>query len=158
MNLRIKSGLFNSKRSLFYRARVNFQMKDVPGSRMWIWKPSLLALSFAGDGLTLALPAPCACLLSCVRLFATPWTAAHQVPLSMEFSRQEYWSGLPFPPPGDLPNPGLKLMSSASLALQADSLPLSHQGSPSFTWSIDIFNVFMYNRRSTRLGPGICVF
>ena len=41
-----------------------------------------------------------------VKLFATPWTVAHQVPLSMEFSRQEYWSGLPFPSPGDLPNPG----------------------------------------------------
>ena len=44
--------------------------------------------------------------LSCVRLFATPWTVAYQAPQSMEFSRQEYWSGLPFPSPGDLPNPG----------------------------------------------------
>ena len=43
--------------------------------------------------------------LSCVRLFATPWTVAYQVPLSMGFSRQEYWSGVPFPSPGDLPNP-----------------------------------------------------
>ena len=43
-----------------------------------------------------------------VQLFATPWTVAHQAPLSMGFSRQEYWSGLPFPPPGDLPNPGIK--------------------------------------------------
>ena len=41
-------------------------------------------------------------------LCATPWTAAHQAPLSMEFSRQEYWSELPFPPPGDLPNPGIE--------------------------------------------------
>ena len=46
-----------------------------------------------------------------VRLFATPWTVACQVPLSMEFSRQEYWSGLPFPSPGDLPDPGIKLVS-----------------------------------------------
>ena len=46
--------------------------------------------------------------LSCVRLFVTPWTVAYQVPLSMEFSRQEYWSGLPFPPPGDLPEPGVE--------------------------------------------------
>ena len=45
----------------------------------------------------------CACMLSCVRLCVTPWTAACQAPLSMEFSRQEYWSGLPCPPPGDLP-------------------------------------------------------
>ena len=46
--------------------------------------------------------------LSHVRLFATPWTVAYQAPLSMRFSRQEYWSGLPFPSPGDLPNPGIK--------------------------------------------------
>ena len=43
-----------------------------------------------------------------VRLFATPCTVARQAPLSMEFSSQEYWSGLPFPPPGDLPNPGIE--------------------------------------------------
>ena len=47
-------------------------------------------------------------LLSHVLLFATPWTVAHQVHQSMGFSRQEYWSGLPFPPPGDLPDPGVK--------------------------------------------------
>ena len=44
--------------------------------------------------------------LSCIQLFETLWTVAHQVPLSVEFPRQEYWSGLPFPLPGDLPNPG----------------------------------------------------
>ena len=53
-------------------------------------------------------------------LSATPWTVTHQAPLSMEFSRQEYWSGLSFPSPGDLPNPGIK---PASPALWADSLP-----------------------------------
>ena len=47
-------------------------------------------------------------LLSRVRLFVTPWTVAHQAPPSMEFSRQEYWSGLPFPSLGNLPNPGIK--------------------------------------------------
>ena len=51
--------------------------------------------------------------LSHVRLFATPWNVAYQAPPSMEFSRQEYWSGLPFPSPGDLPNPGLKPGSPA---------------------------------------------
>ena len=56
-------------------------------------------------------------MLSCVRLFATPWTIAHQVPLSMEFSRQESWSGLPFPTPGDLPHPGTKPTSPASAVL-----------------------------------------
>ena len=58
--------------------------------------------------------------LSCVWLFAIPWTVAYQAPPSMEFSRQEYWSGLPFPSPGDLPDPGIKPRSPA---LQADALP-----------------------------------
>ena len=59
-------------------------------------------------------------LLSHVRLFAIPWTVVYQVSLSMGFSRQEYWSGLPFPSPGDLPDPGIKPRSPA---LQADALP-----------------------------------
>ena len=63
-----------------------------------------------------------------VRLFATLWTAARQVPLSVGFSRQEYWSRLPFPSPGDLPDPGIKPVSPEAPALQADSLPLGHQG------------------------------
>ena len=58
-------------------------------------------------------------LLSHVRLFVTPWTVAHQAPLSMGFSRQEYWSGLPFPSPGDLPDPDIEPRSPA---LQADAL------------------------------------
>ena len=53
---------------------------------------------------------------------ASVMSDSHQAPLSVEFSRQEYWSGLPCPPPGDLPNPGIKPVSLASLALQADSL------------------------------------
>ena len=65
----------------------------------------------------------CVQLLSRVRLFVTPWTVARQAPLSMGFSRQEHWSGLPCPPPGDLPDPGIE---HASPALQAGSLPLSH--------------------------------
>ena len=52
-------------------------------------------------------------LLSCVRLFATPWTVAHQAPLPMGFSRKEYWSGLPFPSPGDLPGLGIEPQSNA---------------------------------------------
>ena len=67
-------------------------------------------------------------MLSHVQLFATPWTVAHWAPLPMEFSRQEYWSGLPFPSPGDLPNPGIKHRSPA---LQADSLPSELPGKPS---------------------------
>ena len=59
-----------------------------------------------------------------------PWTVAHQAPLYMEFSRQEYWSGLPFPTAVDLPDPGREPMSLASPALAADPLPLRHLGSP----------------------------
>ena len=59
----------------------------------------------------------CSRVLSCGRLFATLWTVARQAPLSMEFSGQEYWNGLPLPPPGDLPNPGIKPVSLASPAL-----------------------------------------
>ena len=55
--------------------------------------------------------------LSCVQLFATPWTVACQAPLSMRFFRQEYWNGLPFPTPGDLPNPGIESTSLMSPAL-----------------------------------------
>ena len=62
-------------------------------------------------------------LLSRVRLFATLWTVAYQAPLSMGFSRQEYWSGLPCPVPGDLPYPGIKPMSPGSPVFQAGSLP-----------------------------------
>ena len=55
--------------------------------------------------------------LSRVRLFETPWTVAYQAPLSMGFSRQEYWSGVPFPPSGDLSNPGIELASLSYPAL-----------------------------------------
>ena len=65
--------------------------------------------------------------LSHVRLFATPWTVARQAPLSMGFSRQEYWSGLPFPSPGDLPNPGIEPRSPT---LEADALTSGSPGKP----------------------------
>ena len=63
--------------------------------------------------------------LSRVRLFAIPWTVVYQASLSMGFSRQEYWSGLPFPSPGDLPDPGI---DPRSPALQADALPSEPPG------------------------------
>ena len=68
--------------------------------------------------------------LSRVRLFATPWTVAYQVPPSIRFSRQECWSGLPFPSPGDLPDPGIE---PGSPALQADALPSEPPGKPNET-------------------------
>ena len=75
----------------------------------------------------------CAQPLSHFPLFVTLWTVTHQAPLSMEFSRQKYWSGLPFPSPGHLPHPGIK---PTFPVLPADSLPLSHQGSP-FSTALD---------------------
>ena len=65
--------------------------------------------------------------LSRVQLFVNPWAVAYQVPPSMGFSRQEYWSGLPFPSPGDLPNPGIE---PGSPALQADALTSQPTGKP----------------------------
>ena len=66
-------------------------------------------------------------LFSHVQLFATPWTVAYQAPPSLGFSRQKYWSGFPFPSPGDLPNPGIK---AGSPALQADTLLSEPPGKP----------------------------
>ena len=75
----------------------------------------------------------CECIIShfsSVWLFVTPWIVAHQAPLSMRFSRQEYWSGLSCSPTGHLPDPGIKPWSSA---LQADSLPSESPGKPIIT-------------------------
>ena len=69
-------------------------------------------------------------LLSHVRLFVTPCTVAYQAPQFMEFSRQEYWNGLPFPSPQDFPNPGIEPRSTA---LRAVSLPTEPQGKPKNT-------------------------
>ena len=66
-------------------------------------------------------PWHCCCCLVILNSFVTPWTVAHQAPLSMGFPRQEYWNGLPFPFPGDLLNPGIEVRSPT---LWADSLPL----------------------------------
>ena len=96
----------------------------IPQSTQWLWKSSRLRHFHCFVPLHC-----CACVLSHfshVQLFVTPWTVAHQAPLSMGFSRQEYWSGLPCPPPGDLPNPGIE---PGSPTLQEDSLLLSHWGS-----------------------------
>ena len=73
------------------------------------------------------------CVQSCfshAHLFEILWTVASRSTLSMGFSRQEYWSGLPCPPPGDLPDPGTEPVSLAAPALQADSSPQSHWGGP----------------------------
>ena len=90
-------------------------------------------------------------LLSCVQLSATPWTVAYQASLSMGFSRQEYWSGLPFPSPGDLPDLGIKPRSPA---LEADALTSEPPGKPEnqlyllifhFLLLCDFINTCQYN-------------
>ena len=100
-----------SEKLSFYWLRVQTREPDCLGS-----SPSSSKLSLKVKVLVAQ-----SCLTLC-----DPWTVAHQPPLSTAFPRQEYWSGLPFPPPGGLPDPGVKPQSPA---LQADSL-LSHLGSP----------------------------
>ena len=70
-----------------------------------------------------------------VQLFVTLWTVAHQAPLYMGFSRQEYWSRLPFPPPGDLPDPGIEPMSLEAPSLPVDSLPLEPYRKPGYMYT-----------------------
>ena len=79
----------------------------------------------------------CVCVFSYVWLFATPWTVACQAPLSMEFSRHEYWSGLPFPSSGDLPDPGLEPVSLAFLSLAGRFFTTAPLRSPRI-WEYDI--------------------
>ena len=87
-----------------------------------------------------------------VQLFATPWTVAHQAPPSMGFSRQEYWSGLPFPSPGDLPDPGIE---PRSLALQMDSLPAEQPGKP--TKSIQVQSYLSVSKDNSLQPDGLYV-
>ena len=89
---------------------------------------------------------------SCVRLFETLWTVVCQALLSMVFSRQEYWSGVPCPPPGGLPHPGIEPMSLAALALQAASLLLSHWGSLVFSISMPKHATLGRNHHRARNG------
>ena len=83
-------------------------------------------------------------MLSPVQLFATPWTVACQAPLSMGFPGQEYWSVLPFLPPGDHPNPGIEPTSPAYPALQVDSLQLSQQGSSNIIHLSIYISLYIY--------------
>ena len=79
-------------------------------------------------------------LFSCVQLFVTLWTVTHKTSLSMGFSRQKYWSGLPCPPPGDLPHPGIKPTSPSSPALAARFFTTGA------TWKAHIYNTLKYNK------------
>ena len=95
-------------------------------------------------------------LCSCVRVFVTLWSVGQQAPLSRGFSRQEYWSGLPFPPPGDLRSPGMEPMSPA---LQADSLPAEPQGSPRILeWvAISFSRGYSQPRDRTSISGSFCI-
>ena len=86
-------------------------------------------------------------LLNRVQLFVTPWTIAYQAPPSQEFPRQEYWNGLPFPSPGDLPDPGIE---PTSPAWQVDSLPLNQLGNP--------YPHTLYNKKTTPMAPEQCTW
>ena len=88
------------------------------------------------------------CVLIHVQLFATLWTVACQVPLSMGFFRQEYWSGLPLPPPGDLPDPGIKPVSPA---LWADSL----SSEPSRRSLYTVYLYQMFDERMNQYGVNL---
>ena len=92
-------------------------------------------------------------LLSCVRFFATPWTVAYQAPPSMEFSRLEYWSGLPFPSPGYLPDPGIE---PRSLTLQADALPSELPGKPQINLGSD--QLHLWYSMSQSIIMHVCIY
>ena len=106
--------------------RVQTRVSCIPGRRfnLWATRRSLLIIFFILLLFTQSCPTLC-------NSMDKGLTGSWQAPLSMGFSRQEYWSGLPFPSPRDLPNPGIE---PASPAWQADCLPLSHQGS---SWDIE---------------------
>ena len=102
----------------------------------WHWDgPRLLVSVVTWHDITCCV---CAQPLSHVWLFATPWTVTHQAPLSMGFSRQEYWSGFPFPTPGDLPDPGIETMSLASPALAGRLSGTEPLGKPIPCWLLSI--------------------
>ena len=111
--------------SLVSQGRWHFCLYPPRTAKFPLWEnwPSPLKDSQVPDSLICVHDYTCthAQSLSRVRLFATPWTVALQAPLCKGFSRHEYWSGLPCPPPGNLPYPGIKPTSPASLALQVDS-------------------------------------
>ena len=116
-----------------------------------LWKALSTSLSW-GPCLALWYEA-CVCMsaqsLSRVQLFATPWTVAFQAPLSMGFPRQEYWSGLPFLSPGDLPNPGIKPVSPA---LASGFFTTEPPGKPTFhSLSRRMFNLLHYSDHSPTL-------
>ena len=89
--------------------------------------------------------------VSPVRLFAALWTVTHQAPLSLRFSRQDYWSGLPYPPPGDVPISGIEPTSPAASTLQGDSFTAEPPGKPIYTIFI-MKNNYVFQNKTTVKG------
>ena len=138
--------------SLFYEKEKRESLLDVTENtqKRWLWldlsHPRVVKCNYVFNAFSNSITQPrdsshntsihmgvvcfkwCVCALSHVWLFATSWTVAFQAPLFMEFSRQEYWSGLPFSSPGDLPNPRIKPTSPVAPELQVDSSPLEPSG------------------------------
>ena len=107
------------------------------------WKQGHCRCNFLVKIKSFGVACVCMCTLSCfshVRLCETLWTAAHQAPLSMGFSMQEYWSGLSCPPPGDLPDPGIKPMSLKSAALPGRFFTTAPPGKPNKKITNQIYN------------------
>ena len=134
---KMQSDVENEKDDIKMEARVKrnrvFETSMDELSTKWVNRKRVAKASRVWFGILL--------LFSCQVIsdsFATPWTVPHQAPLSTGFTRWEYWSGLPVSFPGHLPDPGIE---PASPALQANSLQLNHQGSPSY---LKIWNGFEY--------------
>ena len=106
-----------------------FHLGDCNG-RLTAWVPESRDQSCFKSLAALCEHCLCACSVASMSDSVTPWTVARQAPLTMGFSRQEFWGGLPFPPPGDLPDPGIEPASPMFPALQAGSSPLSQRESP----------------------------
>ena len=121
----------------------------IPTKPSWEWKTgfSILPLRmfiFLSSTLKVIRERACACsVASVLSNSANPWTLACQAPMSVEFSRQEYWTGLPFPPPGDLPDPGTKPTSPVPPALQVDFFTTEPPGKPQGCWGSIRLNNFV---------------
>ena len=118
MSNQLRSGCKKEKRKLKYKVQIDPRNKQPPFSNTELILFSSRVLKMQ-NFMKLSLLCTwqlwiCVWVFSCAQLFVTPWTVARQAPLSMEFSRQEYWSGLPFPFPGDLPDPGTEPTSVVS--------------------------------------------
>ena len=119
---KIEEGIYRIQGSWFLLVALYFRTLDLSNDHLTpvsfsvlSWKMEMLVIMqmLKDYCVSLLIARSCMCVLSCVWLFVTPWTVACQAPRSMGFSRQEYWGGLPLPPPGDLPDPGTEPMSPA---------------------------------------------